>query len=97
MEKFIFTLRKRVVALGITILLILGVYFTPTGVNASTKEATSYESIHIDKGDTLWSIAKEYNTSDISTNDLVKEIKEINGLSSDYITEGNYIIIPVYE
>ena len=34
---------------------------------------------------------------DISTNDLVKEIKEINGLSSDYITEGNYIIIPVYE
>ena len=97
MEKFIFTLRKRVVALGITILLILGVYFTPTVVNASTKEATSYESIQIHNGDTLWSLAKEYNTSELSTNDFVKEIKEVNNLSSDYINNGNYLIIPVYK
>ena len=97
MEKLVFTGRRKAVAITLMLLLVGGLIFFPTIVNASTKEATSYESIQIDKGDTLWSLAEEYRSDNISTNDFVKEIKDINGLSSDYINEGNYLIIPIYE
>ena len=98
MKKFIFTNRK--IAVGVitmTLLIAVGICISPAVVNASTKEATSYESIQIHNGDTLWSLAKEHNTSELSTNDFVKEIMEINNLSSDYIANGNYLIIPVYK
>ena len=97
MKKF-FTDRK--IAVGVftmALLIAVGICISPAVVNASTKEATSYESIQIHNGDTLWSLAKEYNTSELSTNDFVKEIKEVNNLSSDYINNGNYLIIPVYK
>ena len=97
MKKF-FTNRK--IAVGVftmALLIAVGISISPAVVNASTKEATSYESIQIHNGDTLWSLAKEYNTSELSTNDFVKEIKEVNNLSSDYINNGNYLIIPVYK
>lgn len=97
MKKF-FTDRK--IAVGVftmALLIAVGISISPAVVNASTKEATSYESIQIHNGDTLWSLAKEYNTSELSTNDFVKEIKEVNNLSSDYINNGNYLIIPVYK
>lgn len=54
-------------------------------------------SIQVMEGDTLWSIAKQYNTSgkqDIRT--YMKEIKRANGLVSDTIHEGCYLIVPIY-
>lgn len=54
-------------------------------------------SMRIEKGDTLWSIAERYMTeeySDIHT--YINEIKRSNGLTSDVIHEGAYIIIPYY-
>jgi cell division protein YceG involved in septum cleavage len=54
-------------------------------------------SMRIEKGDSLWSIAERYMTeeySDIHT--YINEIKRSNGLTSDVIHEGAYIIIPYY-
>ena len=48
-------------------------------------------------GDTLWDIAKEYRTeeySDISS--YIAEVREINHLSSNQITDGMYLCIPYY-
>lgn len=59
MKKF-FTDRK--IAVGVftmALLIAVGISISPAVVNASTKEATSYESIQIHNGDTLWSLAKE--------------------------------------
>ena len=97
MKKFIFTNRK--IAVGVftmALLITVGICISPAVVNASTNEATFYESIQIHNGDTLWSLAKEYNTSELSIDDYVKDIKELNNLSSDYINDGNYLVIPVY-
>ena len=59
-----------------------------------------YKSIQIEEGDTLWSIAIEYNDealSNDSTNEYIEDIKSINNLvRDDKITAGNYIIVPVY-
>ena len=42
----------------------------------------------VQKGDTLWNIAKHYNTT-------VKSIKDANKLESDLIIPGQKLLIPV--
>lgn len=56
-----------------------------------------FVSIQIHEGDTLWDIAEAYYTSEcVSIRDYVKEIKRTNGLKSDCIHAGNYLLIPYY-
>lgn len=65
-------------------------------VNSVEKQ---YRSILISDGDTLWDIADEHNDknlSDMSNKEYIKEIESINKISSDSITAGNYIIVPIY-
>ena len=55
---------------------------------------TSYESVYIDGGDSLWSIAQKYRgTTD--TEHFVTQLKTLNGLSSDRIQAGSYLLVPV--
>ncbi len=56
-----------------------------------------YKSIQIQPGDSLWSIAEENRDAHYaSTKDYVKEIKQINSLSSDQIHSGQYLTIAYY-
>ena len=54
----------------------------------------------MEEGDTLWSIALEYNDEELSkssTKDYIEDVVSINNLvRDDKITAGNYIIVPVY-
>ncbi len=54
-----------------------------------------YKSITIEQGDSLWSIAKEYACDD--THDYIKEIKQLNGLNSETIHEGQHLIVAYYD
>lgn len=57
-----------------------------------------YKSIQINTGDTLWNIAKENMTAEYdSITDYIKEVKEINNLTNDYIISGSYLTIPYYD
>ena len=57
-----------------------------------------YTSIRLDSGDTLWTIADEYNTfSGKSTEEYVRELRRMNSLSDDQIHEGHYLTIAYYE
>jgi len=52
-------------------------------------------SVQIEKGDSLWSLASEYYTEEFSCiEEYITEIKRMNGLSSDVLYAGNYILIP---
>ena len=52
-------------------------------------------SVQIEEGDSLWSLASTYYSAEFSSiAEYVKEIKRMNGLSSDTIYAGNYILIP---
>lgn len=54
-------------------------------------------SVKIEKGDSLWSIAERYFSDDYNDmNTYVEEIKKSNGLTSDTIHAGCYIIVPYY-
>lgn len=113
MKKLIFTRKKRntkrtvrssrsiskgILSIAALLIISLFINFIPTTVQAKEeKEPTSYESVLVSNGDSLWSIAKDYNTCDISTNEFIDEIKEINGISGDSINSDNYILVPIYE
>ena len=70
-----------------------------TVVHANDKDisqGTSYRSVYIEPGDTLWSIAEE-NMTDMngSIREFVNEIYSLNNLKSGDIRSGGYLIIPV--
>ena len=49
----------------------------------------------VQKGDTLWELAREYSHNESYT-EYINEVKDINHLYSDRITAGQYIVIPFY-
>lgn len=56
-----------------------------------------YTSIEIQSGDTLWSIACEYADENFTTvPDYIDELKFMNHMSSDQITEGHYLTVAYY-
>ncbi|MBE5960498.1 MAG: LysM peptidoglycan-binding domain-containing protein [Lachnospiraceae bacterium] len=84
----------------ILMILILVVTFLPKKAYAENLQRgnKTVTSVQIESGNTLWSIAKEYYTEDCgSFNSYVEEIKRANGLDSDEIHAGCYLIVPYYE
>ncbi|QNM05801.1 LysM peptidoglycan-binding domain-containing protein [Qiania dongpingensis] len=55
-----------------------------------------YTAVQIDRGDTLWDIAKEYCPDSDQLKSYVKELKNINHLKSDEIHAGNYLTVVYY-
>ncbi len=56
-----------------------------------------YTSIRIAEGDTLWSIAREYNTrSGLSERDYIDELCRINRLAGQEIHAGHYLTVAYY-
>ena len=73
--------------------LVLGnAVFFRSDVSANNDSVIRYQTVEIQKGDTLWSIAKEYYEEPCGDiRDYIDQIKECNNLdSSDRITEGCY-------
>ena len=111
-------LKKWILAAGVLVALIIGIVICTSGaVSASTKESGSlrkwekvgYVSIHVQDGDTLWSIAEEYydschkssaGTDCAPDNDeirsFIREIKKINQLAGNRIYSGKPLVLPVY-
>ncbi|WFR60098.1 LysM peptidoglycan-binding domain-containing protein [Anaerocolumna sp. AGMB13025] len=101
--KFISFFEKRRYAIIIGLLLLITIIFSlsiiTTSVTAEksvTREKT-VTSVKIEKGDSLWSIANLYITDEYKDmNTYIKEIMDSNGLTSDVLYEGSYIIVPYY-
>ena len=97
-------LRKLSLVLASVIVIMgLSISFAPHFVDAHESEPAAaaeklYKSIEIEKGDSLWSIAEEYrNHNTESVFEYIDILKEVNGLHSDDIHEGQYLTIVYYE
>jgi len=94
--------KKRTVIVGIVVLFVLiifSAYFFSKTVTAerNTERTKLVTSVEIKKGDTLWSIASDYMTDEYDDLiEYIEEIKDSNGMISDTIHIGNYIIIPYF-
>lgn len=80
---------------AIVMLFSLITVFTGLIVNAGAASEVQevHETIYVEKGDTLWEIASEYNKhSDIRA--YIYDIKELNQLSGDDIYAGQMLLLP---
>ena len=92
-------IKRMILLVGALIVILLCTFALSTIATAKHTQAaqrstqTTYESIRISGGDSLWSIAQEYRGIE-NTADFVEELKVLNNLSSDRIQTGSYILIP---
>jgi cell division protein YceG involved in septum cleavage len=57
-----------------------------------------YKTICVEEGDTLWDIAGEYvEGTDVSRQEYIEEVCELNGLNPDEIQAGEHIVVAYYE
>lgn len=72
---------------------------TVASAKENTKEERNkyYKSIEVKQGDTLWSIAEEYITSEYeSTDEYIDELIKMNGLENDTIHTGSNLVVTYY-
>jgi len=83
--------------LVLSIILSLSIITTKVTAERALEREKTVTSVKIEKGDSLWSIASHYFTDEYKDmNVYIEEIKLSNGLTSDTIHEGRYIIVPYY-
>lgn len=70
--------------------------FLPNQIAYGNIQKREYDTIHISKGDTLWNIAKEYNTKKYDLRRVIHEIEITNNISNANIHPGDIIKIPIY-
>lgn len=88
------------ISIFIMSIMIFSLSIISTTVNAerSLSREKVIASIKVEEGDSLWSIASEYITDEYDSMDsYIKEIQRSNGLTSEVIHEGSYIIVPYYK
>ena len=93
--------KKTLMLIGALVLCIIILSFSIISTKVTAEKVLSCEklvtSVKIEKGDSLWNIASEYITDEYTDmNIYINEIKKSNGLTSDIIHEGSYIIVPYY-
>ena len=65
-------------------------------VQAKENTRISYESVRIEEGDSLWTIALEYQTTGQKTGETVRRIAKLNGIKTDTkLVAGCYLLVPV--
>lgn len=68
-----------------------------TEARAAQHQEISFKSVRISSNDTLWSIAKENYSEDYGTfKEYLQEIMRCNSLTSEDITAGSSLIVPIY-
>lgn len=90
---------KFIVALGIIFIVSIVFFSVVVSAKSSNPEKPLYKyytSVQINKGDTLWDIAKEYCPDSLNMNSYMKELKSINRLNNDEIHAGNYLTVVYY-
>ena len=94
--------KKRIWRFGIAVLLLVvlfSVFFITKTVTAqrAIDRTKLVATVEVKKGDTLWSIASAYFTDEYDDlHEYIDEIKDSNGMISDEIHAGNFIIVPYY-
>lgn len=65
-------------------------------ITSQGSKPIEYRSITIEKGDTLWSIVKSYQSNEIDPRKTINQIKRINGLKNAVLQPGQTIKIPIF-
>lgn len=94
---------KKYLLVLIVCVMLMSCLFGKTLVMAGEEESGAgysryYTTIEIQKGDSLWSIAKTYNHhSGMSIREYIREVKQLNRILSDKINAGDSLTIIYFD
>ena len=54
-----------------------------------------FDTVYVEKGDSLWKIASEYNTN-LRIDDFIHTIEKLNNIKNAEIYPGDVLFIPIY-
>lgn len=96
-------LRRQCALVVITVFLVAVLAFSYHAILSKASSGTDdikfkyYTSIEVAYGESLWSIAEEYEGEEYaSTQDYIHEVMEINHLQEETLTAGQYLVVPYY-
>ena len=61
-----------------------------------SKSDLQFETVYVNSGDTLWSIAETYKPDYINLQQFMREIKMHNGMDGAMLYEGSTLLVPMY-
>ena len=100
-RKYVCIMERRILIFAATLILVLLTAFLISdrieafSVDRAEASYKYYTSIQVKQGESLWSIAGNYMSSDYSDRDAyMEEVKKLNHLNSDDIHAGEYLLIP---
>ena len=86
---------KKLIILIIAVFVCVFLFAVPFTA-AEQKIAPDYVNVQIFEGDSLWDIASSHPHEGLTLQAYINEIKTINGLKSDRIFAGRFLIVPTY-
>ncbi|MDF2987072.1 MAG: Peptidoglycan-binding LysM [Eubacterium sp.] len=90
-----YVLKNKVKFFSFIFLTSLIIFMMVYTVSVSGHKEPCYETVTINSGDTLWSIAQQYNSDNRDIRGYIHDIKKLNNLDSSLLIENTSIIIPV--
>ena len=82
----------------ISILITFTIFTSAHDNSAFINDPLTYKSTLIEEGESIWSLAVKSSENRLeSTEEIVNEIMQINGLKNDKIFEGQYLIVAYLE
>lgn len=92
-RRYVLKNRRRFYSFIIVMTILLSCVFFAANVNAAETNK-AFTSVTIQKGDTLWDLAKEYSEGGDIRN-YIQKIQKVNNLTGGEIFEGDIIKMPV--
>jgi len=93
-------MRRGLIVVSVCLVMVFGGYFGVRGElnlnnGAFAAEQTIYKTVTVYQGDTIWAIAAAYTEPSKDVRKLIKEICDLNDVSSGKIYPGQVLIVPV--
>ncbi len=77
------------------ILITVSCIMTATVITSYSNKEVTYKNVQVERGQTLWNIAKNYSGHEKDPRKLVYQIKKINNIDNSILQPGQIIRIPI--
>lgn len=97
-SKYLYPRLQFLIIMSVIVVMLCSVFVSIKAKGSDTTSCKYFTTIQIEEGDSLWSIAHTYCTSDYSDyKEYISEVKSINNMDDDNVKKGSYLVIPYYK
>lgn len=87
--------RFRTFIFSLVLIVSLIIFMIISTTKVYSANALKFESVYVEKGDSLWKIASQYNNN-LRIDDFIHTIEKLNNIKNSEIYPGDILLIPVY-